>query len=98
LFEPFNRLEADLTNIEGTGIGLCITKRLVELMNGSIAVESTLGVGSQFSIELPIGDNLGIPIDKIEKSSESKITKTSNDLEFPLIVDTSKDMDMVLWK
>jgi PAS domain S-box-containing protein len=53
LFEPFNRLGAEYTNIEGTGIGLVITLRLVELMNGRIAVESEPGVGSCFTVVLP---------------------------------------------
>jgi signal transduction histidine kinase/ActR/RegA family two-component response regulator len=53
LFEPFTRLAADRSSIEGTGIGLSISKRLVELMDGRIGVESTAGVGSRFWIELP---------------------------------------------
>ena len=53
LFEPFNRLDAQSSEIQGTGIGLAITKRLMALMNGSIEVESTLGKGSRFSVEFP---------------------------------------------
>ncbi|MDH5710537.1 MAG: ATP-binding protein [Gammaproteobacteria bacterium] len=51
LFVSFNRLSA-ANHIEGTGIGLVIAKRLIEIMGGSISVESTPGVGSTFSIEL----------------------------------------------
>ena len=58
LFKPFNRLNADKNNIEGTGIGLTITKRLIELMGGSLEVESEVGVGSTFSIELPVEINV----------------------------------------
>jgi CheY-like chemotaxis protein/anti-sigma regulatory factor (Ser/Thr protein kinase) len=52
LFQPFNRLGQEYGVEEGTGIGLVVTKQLVELMGGTISVESTVGVGSEFQIEL----------------------------------------------
>ncbi len=52
LFQPFNRLGQETGTEEGTGIGLVVTKQLVELMGGAIGVESTVGVGSEFWIEL----------------------------------------------
>ncbi len=51
LFQPFNRLGRDAT-IEGSGIGLVLTKRLVELMGGTIGVHSTPGAGSTFWLDL----------------------------------------------
>ena len=52
LFQPFNRQGQENGIEEGTGIGLVVTKQLVELMGGSISVKSTVGVGSEFCIEL----------------------------------------------
>ena len=54
LFQPFNRLGQETTAEEGTGIGLVVTKRLVELMGGSIGLKSTLGQGSTFWVELQL--------------------------------------------
>jgi signal transduction histidine kinase/CheY-like chemotaxis protein len=52
LFQPFNRLGQEAGEVEGTGIGLVVTRRLVELMGGSIDVRSAPGEGSVFSIVL----------------------------------------------
>ncbi|MDP3651778.1 MAG: response regulator [Rhodoferax sp.] len=52
LFQPFNRLGQEAGKEEGTGIGLVVTKRLVELMGGTIGASSTAGIGSVFWIEL----------------------------------------------
>jgi signal transduction histidine kinase len=54
IFLPFSRAGRDENSEEGTGLGLTITQRLVEAMRGSIEVESELGVGSTFRIDLPL--------------------------------------------
>ncbi|MCU7837543.1 MAG: PhnD/SsuA/transferrin family substrate-binding protein [gamma proteobacterium symbiont of Taylorina sp.] len=67
LFKPFNRLEAANKGIEGTGIGLVITKKIIELMDGEIGLESTVGKGSTFWIEIPF-----IPIETKQNSIINK--------------------------
>lgn len=52
LFQPFNRLGKEAGTEEGTGIGLVVTKRLVELMGGTIGADSAVGIGSVFWFEL----------------------------------------------
>jgi len=53
LFNPFQRIGAEISEIEGTGLGLAVAKKLIEAMHGKIGVESKVGVGSTFWIELP---------------------------------------------
>lgn len=57
LFEPFNRLGQEAGSIEGSGIGLTITRKLLHRMNGEIGVKSTVGQGSTFWFEVPISHN-----------------------------------------
>jgi CheY-like chemotaxis protein len=58
LFQPFNRLGKENSDEQGTGIGLVVSKRLMEQMGGEMGVSSTLGTGSVFWIEL---DMAGVP-------------------------------------
>ena len=53
LFTPFERLGADQTTVEGTGLGLALAKGLAEAMGGSVHVESTVDVGTTFYLQLP---------------------------------------------
>jgi signal transduction histidine kinase/ActR/RegA family two-component response regulator len=62
LFQPFNRLGQEARTGEGTGIGLVVSRRLVELMGGLIDAESTVGAGSVFSIELNLSAETHGPV------------------------------------
>ena len=67
LFSPFDRLGAEQSAIEGTGLGLALSKLMVEAMSGRLVVESEVGVGSTFVLELPLAS----PADE-EQSSAGK--------------------------
>jgi PAS domain S-box-containing protein len=67
LFQPFNRLGKEASAEEGTGIGLVMTKRLVEMMGGTIGVKSTVGTGSEFWIELGLTSAPQISIHELDQ-------------------------------
>jgi PAS domain S-box-containing protein len=54
VFEPFNRIGAEAGTIEGTGIGLAICQRVIDAMMGRISVTSEVGIGSRFTVSLPV--------------------------------------------
>ena len=70
IFEPFSRVKSAGEEIEGTGIGLTITRRLMELMDGRVGLQSTVGEGSVFWVDFPLaphrdGADLAAPPDDI---------------------------------
>jgi len=100
LFQPFQRLVPthQLTSVEGTGIGLVITKNLVEQMSGSIGYESEPNKGSTFWIELPedtteIG--VGINNEKASASKDSPATTVENLYNILYIEDNAANVRLV---
>jgi len=75
LFIPFERIGAEKTGIEGTGLGLAVVSKLIEAMNGRIGVESTVGKGSTFWIEFPITVK-----EKVEMEAQGQLIDITNNL------------------
>jgi CheY-like chemotaxis protein len=66
IFTPFDRLGAEQTGIEGTGLGLALSKRLVEAMGGTLSIHSVVGQGSTFSVEFPQVDAPTAQLERME--------------------------------
>lgn len=76
IFQPFSRLGAENSDIDGTGIGLTITKQLLDAMKGSIGFESHDGQGSTFWIDLPLSKKQVVEDTKSTKSDSPPAPKT----------------------
>ena len=89
LFQPFNRLGKENSAVEGTGIGLVMTKRLVELMGGEIDVKSVVGQGTVFSIELDLfsQNSEAEPDNSEQKDAAFKYPKSINQRHTVLYVE-----------
>ena len=72
LYSPFDRLDAGQTDVEGTGIGLALSKSLAEAMGGRLSVESVLGQGSTFSVVLPRVEG---PVERYERLQPEPSTR-----------------------
>jgi len=73
IFSPFERIGAEKSGIEGTGLGLAVSKKLAEAMNGSIGVESFVGKGSSFWVKFPFIQKAESRKDLVELEKESSI-------------------------
>ncbi|HVT14468.1 MAG TPA: ATP-binding protein [Fimbriimonadaceae bacterium] len=71
LFTAFDRLGAEQTSVEGTGLGLALSQKLAEAMDGSIVFEEAPGGGSLFTVDLPITLDRPVPLPELELRQES---------------------------
>jgi len=83
LFEPFSRLYLDTYAVEGSGIGLALAKQLMELMDGSIGVESELEKGSTFWVEFT--KSTPVEVEQSDKSTEDQGPNTTQANGFKLL-------------
>lgn len=96
LFQPFHRLGAEHSSVEGTGIGLVITKELVQGMHGHLGFETQEGEGSTFWFELPLkdqADRARKPL--IKRTNETRLYTPSSPCKCLLIEDNPVDADML---
>jgi PAS domain S-box-containing protein len=89
LFQPFNRLGQEDSTEEGTGIGLVVTKQLVELMGGQIGVESSPGVGTEFWVEFAAAHEPAL--------STLAVAAPAEDVDVPLPVKTPSTQRTLLY-
>lgn len=94
LFQPFERLGAESSEIEGTGIGLAISKQLTELMGGKLEFDSTLGKGSTFWVELPIAPQVASN-EKLTLQDEETVTGSQQQLRVLYIEDNPANLRVV---
>ena len=93
LFEPFNRLGAENSEIEGTGIGLVISQQLVHAMGGNIGVESVPGEGSTFWFDLPT--SISAPVTEKQNENRTIMQADSHNHTLLYIEDNPANMRLI---
>ena len=85
LFQPFVQVDSSLNRqFEGTGLGLALVQKLTDLHGGSVQVESEVGVGSRFTINLPWGRELVAAQETLKAGGELPVPRDAGEVESPL--------------
>jgi len=95
LFTPFDRLGAEQSTVEGTGLGLALCQRLVQAMHGTVGVSSTLGNGSTFWLDLPRAQSPLQTVPATRAGSVSKETSTEDVRRLLYIEDNFSNVTLV---
>jgi len=95
LFEPFNRLGAECTSVEGTGIGLVIVRKLLEAMHGRLEVRSQPGQGSSFIAWVPQADAVDLPAAPAPSASPTARPATETELVVLYAEDNDVNIELV---
>ena len=104
LFEPFNRLGQEKSTTQGTGIGLVVAWRLTELMGGKIGVQSKLGAGSMFWVDLSLAQTLPLgPVTGLEAQPLVRVLPDTRPCKVLYVEDNLPNMELVaqilaLWR
>lgn len=85
LFNPFDRLGAEDSDVEGTGLGLALSKRLVEHMGGALRVSSKEGVGTDFWIELPLAEDPRAGLQARREGATGRPSTLAGGQRFPVL-------------
>lgn len=95
IFMPFERFDMNSEQIEGTGIGLTISQKLIELMNGSIGFESVTGEGSFFYVDVPVSEKTPLPIQVEEQSGSAQLSMKNKIKKVLYIEDIDVNVELV---
>jgi PAS domain S-box-containing protein len=95
LFQAFERIGADRTETEGTGLGLMVVKKLAEVMGGSVGVDSVVGTGSTFWIELPLTEDRKAVTSQITGPSAPEMPATQQGATILYIEDNLSNLELV---
>ena len=95
LFVPFDRLGAEATGVEGTGLGLALSKGLIEAMGGTLGADSALGRGSTFFIELPLATTVATSADGELEAEDLAISAPADSYMLLYIEDNLANLKLI---